>query len=478
MKVSRSSRILPVLTLALAASACAPTVQLAEAPPVLSSGWQAGSNAGPAQPGPTQDLGEAFQSAQLRQLIARALAANADIAVAAARIGKARAELRIARGEMLPVVSAAAGISGTRTDDKTASLFSFSGGFAGIDIGFDLDLFGRGKAQRRSARDRILAAAFDRDAVALIVEAEVARAYVQYAALTDRIAFLDRNIQNARELERIIGVRMREGVATRVDVGLQAIEVRQQETDRLRLAEARDRTRNALAVLVGEEAPRFRMAPTSLDDVGAPLVGTVQPGELLVRRPDIRAAEARISAASGDVAQARAAFLPSLRLSASGLIQAATLGGPIGSTLSAGAGLLAPIFDRGRLNGRLASAKADQVESVELYRKALLEALGEAEDALTSVEHSRARRGLIEQIVEEARITARLARRQYLEGEADLRNVLDAERLLVQAEDARAVATQEVLTALADLYQAMGGAPREWARGRMAAARTPQQAAR
>ena len=100
---------------------------------------------------------------------------------------------------------------------------------------------------------------------------------------------------------------------------------------------------------------------------------------MLVRRPDIQAAEARIAAASGDVRAARRAFLPNIKLSASALGQAATLGGPLGSTLAAGASLLAPIFDRGRLNGRLASATAGQHESVEQYRKALLTSLCEAE---------------------------------------------------------------------------------------------------
>lgn len=452
----------------LAVSACAPRAELAVAPDIASVEWQAPVSA-PAvsAPGadveaaaPNRGLGEALGSPELQRLIARALAANADIAIATTRIEAARADLRIAKAAMLPVVSAAAGASATRSDDKNASLFSFSEGFAGLDVAFDLDLFGQARAGKRATRDRYRAAAFDRRAAALVVEAEVARAFVQYAALGDRIFLLDRNIANGRELERILAVRLREGAATRVDTGLQAIDVRQLEADRLRLTEARARTRNALAVLTGEEAPLFRLPEASLAAVATPDLVPVQPGELLVRRPDIQAAEARIAAASGDVRAARRAFLPNIRLSASALGQAATFGGPLGSTLAAGASLLAPIFDRGRLNGRLASATAGQHESVEQYRKALLTALGEAENALVSVEQSRTRQQLILAIVEQARLTARLARLQYLEGEADLRWVLDAERLLVQAEDAHALSVQERLYAAIDLYEAMGGSPR------------------
>lgn len=446
--------------LALTLISCAPKAELAVAPEILSTEWQSTSSQALSSPVSQQSLGETFDSAELIALIAQALSANADIAVASARIQAARAELKIARAQMLPVVAGSAGVNLTETEDKDASLYSFSEGFAGLDIAWDLDLFGGARAGKRAAGDRVAAAMFDRDAVALAVEAEVTRIYVQHAALSDRIRLLERNIDNARDLERILGVRYREGAATRVDTGLQSIDVRQLEGDRLRLLESRSRTQNALALLVGEEAPLFRLQAGSLGGMRMTSIAPVQPGELLVRRPDIRAAEARIAASSGDVAQARAAFLPNLRLSASALGQAATLGGPIGTTLVTGASLLGPIFDRGRLNGRLSAASAAQRESVELYRKGILTALVETENALTAVEKAHAHYALIGQVLEEARLTAHLARRQFLEGEADLRTVLDADRLLVQSEDARAVAIQEILTATADLYQALGGNPR------------------
>ena len=441
-------------------SACAaPQPKLAVAPEVLSSEWR-GTPAGMAGQPISVGLGQAFASAPLQALIARALAANADIAIAQAGIAQARAQLAVARSAMLPVVSASAGLAATQTDNQGSRPFDFSQAFAGLDVSFDTDLFGGRRAERRAAGERVRAAASDREAAALVVEAELARAFVQHAALTDRIALLDRSLDNARELERIIRVRLREGVATRVDTGLQAIEVRQLEAERTRLVEARELTRNALAVLVGEQAPRFGAPAVTLADLKTPAFMLVQPPALLVRRPDIRAAEARISAARGDVAAARAAFFPSLRLTASTLGQAATLTGPFGATLSAGASLLAPIFDGGRLRGQLAAVSAAQVETVELYRRTLLTALREGEDALAAVEQSRRREALLADAVEEARTTARLRRLQFVEGEADLRDVLEAQRFLVQAEDARAITVQERMNAAIDLYRALGGSPR------------------
>jgi outer membrane protein, multidrug efflux system len=442
-----------------AASACAPTPRLEVAPEVLSTEWRAPASAGTIESPLPDNLGQALGSAELERLVTDALSANADLGVAAARIDQARAQLRLARAEMLPVVSASAGVGGSRADGGGSKPFDFHEGSAGLDVAFEIDLFGRLSAGKRAARARYMAASLDRRALALIVQGDVARAFVQHAALSQRLSLLDRNIAKARELLRIIEVRHRLGEATLVDTGLQTIQLRELEVERERLLEARSRTVNALAVLAGEEAPLFVMPAADLAALKVPTLSPVQPADLLVRRPDILAAEARIAAARGDIEQARAAFLPRLRLSATGFAESGSLGGPLGTVITAGLGLLAPIFDRARLHGDLDMASALQVESVELYRKALLTALGEADDALQAVERSRARQALLDTIVAEAVTTARLARLQYVEGAADLQWVLDAEQRLVQAEDARAIAQQERLEAAIDLYRALGGTP-------------------
>ena len=456
-----ANRLYAAALIASVASGCAPSVDLRPVPDVQAREWSSPQEVPAPDSSPRQPaLGAALGDRVLQQLLAQASERNADVGAATARIERARAQLGIARASMLPVVTGSAGASGNNARSSTGPLFNFSRGFGGLEVAYDVDLFGGERAGRRAARARLAAAAFERAAAALVVETEVARAFVQHAALADRIALLDRNIAQARELERILGVRLRLGDATRVDTGLQSMQVRQLDAERLRLVEALSRTRNALAVLVGEEAPRFILAQASLAGFSIPDIALVQPGELLVRRPDIRAAEASIAAAEGDVAQARAAFLPRLRLSAGAIGQTATLSGPLAATLSIGSDLLAPIFNRRQLRGGLGSAAATQVESVELYRGALLRALGEAENALAAVEHARARETLLVDIVAEAETTARLARRQYLGGEADLLRVLDAEQLLVRAQDARAIALQERLEAAIDLYKALGGSAR------------------
>ena len=445
---------------ALLASACSagPRPQLAEKAPLLSYDWGAAAGEAPADALPVEAGWSAFRSAELEALIARARAANTDLAVARARVIQARGQLGVARSATLPSLGLSANAEGVRTSSRAGVTLS-NDHSAGLDVAWDLDLFGANRAGKRAALARLVASQFDRDATELAVESEVARAYVAWAALTDRLAILDRALDNARELERIIAIRLKEGVATKVDLGLQTIEVRRYESARSQMAEARGQARNALALLVGEEAPRFRPAEAKLAAFAYPDFRPVQPGDLLVRRPDIKAAEARIRAAEGDVARARAAFLPTIAISARSLGQELAAGGPLQMVLSAGASLLAPIFQGGRLRGNLMTASGVQLESVETYRAALLTATREGADALTSLDESRRRMALLGQSLEEARLTARLARRQYVEGAADLQTVLNAERGLLDLEDAHALAAQDRLDAAIDLYRAMGGGP-------------------
>ncbi len=448
--------ILPTLAL----GACAPHVALEPVPVVQSEQWSQGPTPELQGPGAaimgSATLGSAMGSAELDELIDRARRENTDIAAAVARIRQSRALLRIARGSMLPAISASAGIGATRTDQTP---FDFREAFGSLDISFELDLFGTHRAERDAAVARFRSTEFDREAVLLAVQTDVARAFVQQATLAARIELVDRNVTQQRELERIIRARVDAGEGTRVDLGLQTIQVRELQAERSRLEEALGRTRTSLAVLVGEEAPQFRHSPVALESLAVPSLRPVQPTELVARRPDVRAAEARIQAAGGDVRAARAAFYPRLTLSSRGLSQATILGGPLSTLYSTGVGLLAPIFDRGRLRGNLELAGGQQAESVALYRQALLNCLADVENAISAVNRSGERADIMEQVVAAARETARLARLQYLEGDTDLQRLFDAEQRLIESEDARLIVLQERLEAAIDLFKALGGMP-------------------
>src|SRR3954447_2392246 len=174
----------------LALGGCVPSVEMESAPQITSAHWSSQNDQQAVVPASPADsamptLGAALRSAELDELIRRALEANADGRAARARVRQARALLASARGNMLPLVSASAGISGTSTQRPTTDPFNFSEAFAGLDISFDLDLFGAGRAERRAARHRVSAAEYDLDAIRIAIQCDVARAYVQRAALNE-----------------------------------------------------------------------------------------------------------------------------------------------------------------------------------------------------------------------------------------------------------------------------------------------------
>lgn len=453
MLTSRSARCLAVALASLGAAG-----QALAAPAIRAEAWHAPVEQ--ARPGQVADAiaWEAFAQPQLDSLLARARKNNPDMAIALARIVQARGQLGVAGAALYPQISLSAGRT-ARIEAGSGGLAPASGFTGALGVSYELDLFGALKAGKRSAAARFAAAGYNADVVTLLVESEVASQYVEYAALCDRIAILQKALENGRELERIIAVRVREGVATQVDLGLQSIEVRRIEADRSKLEEARGNVETALSLLVGEEAPGFQLGPASLAGFNLPRFAVAQPFELLARRPDIRAAEMRVSAADGDVSAARRAFLPSLGISAEGLASSAgtgflTLG------LSTLASLVAPIFDGGRRRGRLLTVKGEKQEAIEQYRKTILVALVETENALMAIAKAEERRQLFGAIRSDAARTAALSQRQFVEGAADARAALDGERGLLNVEEAYALSLRDKLNALISLHRAMGGPPR------------------
>jgi outer membrane protein TolC len=241
-----------------------------------------------------------------------------------------------------------------------------------------------------------------------------------------------------------------------VELGLQSIRVLELRERRKQLDQNLDRTRTALAQLTGSPAPGFRADDPLPGDLTIPEIQPPAPQRLLALRPDILAAEARISATDGDADAARAAFFPRLSLSFVGMIKALT-GQPATQSITAGSSLLAPIFDRGRLRRNLAVARADQLEAAESYRLTILTALGEVEDLLRARALAGERGQIIEKIKVESELTARLGKAQYLEGEEDLRTLIDADELLSDAEEAEVLIWEEQLLTRIALYLAIGG---------------------
>jgi outer membrane protein, multidrug efflux system len=191
-----------------------------------------------------------------------------------------------------------------------------------------------------------------------------------------------------------------------------------------------------------------------------PAIDPGMPAQLLVRRPDLASAEARLTAANADVAAARAALLPSIALTGSAGTAStallAVLGGPT-STVSLALSVLAPIFDGGRLRGQVSIAESQERELVESYRKVILASFEEVENALGAAGRFAQQETLQMQVQTQAREALRLAEIRYREGADDLLSVLDAQRTLFNAQDQLAQIRLNRLDAAVNLYKALGG---------------------
>lgn len=406
-----------------------------------------------------------YRDPVLDGLVADALKANTDVRQAVERLARARALLREAGADRLPDTTIAA--SGVRT--RQPALQSLPGIDreltridTGLDISYEVDLFGRVGRSIEAARGDVGAAAGDLDAVRVMVAAETARAYADAAAAAERIAVAERIVALLDRSLRVTAGRERVGLTTGLDTA--------------RIAGLRDQRRAELPSLNAErQAALFRLAvltgraPSDLPRVAATRTTTLrldQPipvgdgAALIARRPDIRAAERRLAAATARIGVETAELYPSIRL-----------GGSIGSTGTGfadffGAGplrwLLGPLINwtfpnQTRARARIAAAEAGSREALAAFDGTVLTALRETETALAVYAGRIERRAALQAARDQAERAARIVRAQQREGTVDSLALLDAERSFADAEAGLALADAQIADAQVDLFRALGG---------------------
>ena len=402
----------------------------------------------------------AFDSAELKALVDAALAGSPDLAIATERVRQAEAQVRIAGATLFPVLNLGAGTSRRVTDREGQPSQRSDASNITFSASYEVDLFGRNAAGVRAADASYRASGFDRDAARLTLIAGVATSYFEVLSLRGRLAIARENLAIAERVLSLVEVRARNGAASQLDVERQHAQVLSQRAALLPLEQLEKQTLAALAVLIGRVPEGFGVKAASLADLRIPEVNPGLPAELLVRRPDLAAAEAQVAAANGNVAAARAALLPSIELTGSaGLTSAALLtflSGPQ-SAVSLALSLFQPIFDGGRLRGQVAVSESRERELAEAYRKAILSAFSDVEQALVAVSRSAQREAIQVEAQQRARNALRLAEIRYREGADDLLTVLEAQRTLFQAEDQLASIRFDRLSATVALYKALGG---------------------
>jgi NodT family efflux transporter outer membrane factor (OMF) lipoprotein len=301
---------------------------------------------------------------------------------------------------------------------------------------------------------------FDQQVVALTVVTNVANTWFTALALADRLVVAQRNLADAQQTLAVIRGRLDAGTASALDLAQQESLVAGERAVIPNFRNQLEQELIGLGILIGRPPEAITVRPGSLDTLSLPPVSPGLPSALLQRRPDVAEAEAQLVAANFDIKVARAAFFPSIQLTGSyGFANAAlnTLFTPGGTLVSLAAGLTQPLFDGGLLRGQLEQAKGRYDELLADYRKSVVQAFTDVEDALTAWRFTTEQEALQRQAVATAQRAANIARAQMQAGTADVTTVLQAETTLFNAADTLAQVRLARFQALLNLYKALGG---------------------
>ena len=452
------------LTLGVAAALLAGCVTVGPdytAPQTAPAALQHAASAGYVADHPVATWWGQFDDPVLDQLVRDSLLANPDVRIAISRVNEARAVFSERRLDLAPHVTA--GVEGTRTKQPVegqgrVETDSYSAGF---DAAWELDLFGRVRRNTEAAHADLQAQRNDLQAAQVSVAAEVARNYFELRGTQKRLEVARRILQTLGDTQRLTESRFDLGAGSQLEVQSSLARVRAVEADVPALEASEGQARHRLAVLVGKrpgeldallaprEAPAFAKA--------LPIGDTT---ELLRQRPDVRAAERRLAAATARVGVATADLFP--RVSLRGFI--GFLSGGWGNLVSGDnrAWQVTPsiswaAFDMGSVRARLRASEAQADGVAAQYEKAVLGALEETENALLSYAKQQAQLKLrLEQSVA-ARRAAELAEVRYRAGSSDFLTLLDAQRTQLAADDALAQAEAGVNVGVVAIYKSLGG---------------------
>ncbi len=424
--------------------------------------------AGTARPGaatPALDWWRGFRSRELTELMEEAQIVNLDIAAAVARLRQADAQARITGAALLPTLSAGGQETYARTSGSSASGLTNNGreitNFqASLSASYEIDFWGKNRDAALAAEETANANRFDRDVVALTTLAAVANAYFQVVTSQDRIRTAERNIASAQRILDAIKQRLSAGTGTDLDVAQQESVLANQRAAVPLLRTTLAQNANALATLVSRPPESVRVVGGSLNNISAPRVTPGLPSELLTQRPDIRRQEAQLAAATANVGSARAQFFPTIQLTGSGGYQSSALVAlfnPNAAFFNLVGGLTQPIFDGGRIQGNFELTQARQEELIQTYRKTVVSAFADVDNALVALRQTADRLRLQREVVRASRRAFELSEQQLRAGTADIVTVLNTQLTLFQAEDTLSQAQLARLQAIVSLYQALGG---------------------
>ena len=414
--------------------------------------WMAGAEVGDVRVGWI----ESFDDATLIELVREAQENNKDLQAAAANVERARIVARRAGAALKPAVDLTAGAAGSGRGEGSPAPSQLN---VALQVGWELDVWGRIRAGRSGAEATAEAVEADFRFSQHSLAAGVARSYFLAIEAGRQVEVAVQTVAALEETLRIMTLRYENGMVSAQDAALTRSDL---ASARERFATVQGSRRDALRsleILLG----RY---PGAELDVGKSLPATPPsppaglPSEILERRPDLVAAERRVAAAFNAVDQARAARLPAIRLTGSvgGSSNAlSSLVNPANLAWSAGTSLLAPLFDGGKRRAQVEIATVEQEQALALYGQAALNAFGEVETNLDRGTVLARRRTELEIAAQEAKEAYRIAELRYKEGESDLLDVLTVQQRVFTADTNLVSVDRLLLEQRVNLHLALGG---------------------
>jgi NodT family efflux transporter outer membrane factor (OMF) lipoprotein len=456
---SRKSALALALAIALAGCAVGPTYQRPDidTPVAFKEGggeWIRAVPADTLERGPWWAL---FDDPILNELASQVEVSNQNIAIAVARYAQARALVAEQRASLFPTVTldSSANRSGGGGDTPTRKSYAVN-----IGASWEPDVWGRLGRTVASARAGEQASVADLQAAKLSAQGELASDYFNLRELDAQIALQQQTIVGFESSFRIAQNRYNAGIVARTDVLQAETQLANARADLLGLERQRATLEHAIAVLVGKAPANFSLQARPAWQGVVPDVPIDVPSTLLQRRPDIAAAERRAAQANEQIGIAQAAYFPSVRLSGSVGLGAASIGDLFSASAlawSLGASLAQTLFNAGATTARVESARAGLDEAAARYRQTVLTAFQQVEDQLVASRILQAQLALREQSAQAANLVEQQVLNRYKAGQVSFTEVVTAQVTAQNARRAVAQALSDRQVAAVALIQALGG---------------------
>ncbi len=405
-----------------------------------------------------------YQDTILQRLIKKGLENNRDIRIATQRLYGAMASRDIAKSDLFPQFGVNAGIEreSSFSEDSNGNLQNSYDDelVATVGLSWELDIWGKIRHGKDAATFSLLAKEENRKSIILLTVSTIANDYFSLRDLDNKLRITINTVEAREEARRIAELRFKGGISTEMTLRQAEVELTQTQSIIPTIEESIAHLENEISVLIGENPNVITRGDSLFQQKIPSIIPVGLPSELLLRRPDIIAAENALKQATSEVGIAQANFFPSIALTtstgynSSSLASSSFIESPY--WILAG-GLITPIFTWGKLKGQKKLAMANMMEEMEDYKYTILNSFREVDDALISFKKSKEIRIANELVLTKSKQYLRLAELQYFNGIVSYLGVLDAQRTVFEAEITTSEAFKRELISGVNLYKALGG---------------------